>query len=275
MVSIFIIAALLHISDFFLLFKGILYLFCLPSGFIFLTVFSVCNLTNQKWGTREESEQSGKTLLRRFLESLKTLRKYCCCCCKELDLEEIGDKKEDEDKGKGDKDAEEEKIFDIQIKIEDGRNITPAESLSPNLEGEILEDDRNAFHIAELPPADKKFWEELSQKIDIRKAPDEKGATDLKNKLKKLRSSWLLIFLTVNTLWTAVIAVLDLHPALMVRGSNALGSIFLLVYGIMFTIQFFACIWNRFETLIHYLSRRNSQESFWDRCRNKSDRNPK
>nr|AHX26702.1 chitin synthase [Leucosolenia complicata] len=51
--SMFIIAGLTHPSEFFCLGHGIWYLLCLPSGYIFLFVYSLCNMDSQSWGTRE------------------------------------------------------------------------------------------------------------------------------------------------------------------------------------------------------------------------------
>ena len=53
----FIIAGILHFNEIFCLFHFIWYLLCLPSGYLFLIIYSVCNLNNRSWGTREEAEQ--------------------------------------------------------------------------------------------------------------------------------------------------------------------------------------------------------------------------
>ena len=170
---IFVIAALLHISDIFVLFKGILYLFCLPSGFILMTAFALCNLTNQSWGTRVKSEKSeieGKTLHRRFLEGLAILRIYCCCCCKELDLER--GKENDEDKNEEPKDDEEE-----DPKLEDDSGIA-AELPVINDEKELDVDEKKAREdkIKKLKD-EKEFWENVSEsdEIDIRAKGRQRG----------------------------------------------------------------------------------------------------
>ena len=49
----FILAGILHFNEFFYLFHSIWYLLCLPSGYLFLIIYSVCNLNNRSWGTRE------------------------------------------------------------------------------------------------------------------------------------------------------------------------------------------------------------------------------
>ena len=48
--GIFIAAALLHPKEFTCLFHGIWYLLCLPSGYLLLTIYSLCNVTDRSWG---------------------------------------------------------------------------------------------------------------------------------------------------------------------------------------------------------------------------------
>ena len=50
---IFLIASLLHPQEFFCLVYGALYFLVVPSTFILLTVYYLCNLNNVSWGTRE------------------------------------------------------------------------------------------------------------------------------------------------------------------------------------------------------------------------------
>ena len=48
--GIFIAAALLHLKEFTCLLHGVWYLLCLPSGYLLLTIYSLCNLTDRSWG---------------------------------------------------------------------------------------------------------------------------------------------------------------------------------------------------------------------------------
>ena len=64
----FIMAGILHFSEIFCLFHFIWYLLCLPSGYLFLIVYSVCNLNNRRWGTREETEEEHNSKSGNWLE---------------------------------------------------------------------------------------------------------------------------------------------------------------------------------------------------------------
>ena len=48
--GIFTAAALLHPKEFKCLLHGVWYLLCLPSGYLLLTIYSLCNLTDRSWG---------------------------------------------------------------------------------------------------------------------------------------------------------------------------------------------------------------------------------
>ena len=56
-VSMFVTAALLHLPEAYCLLHGIWYLWCLPAGFIILLTYSIVNLTDRSWGTREEKKK--------------------------------------------------------------------------------------------------------------------------------------------------------------------------------------------------------------------------
>ncbi|XP_052793269.1 chitin synthase chs-2-like [Mya arenaria] len=57
----FLISALLHPQEFTCLFPGLLYYVSVPSTFIFLTVFYMCNLHDIRWGTRESKSPSSQS----------------------------------------------------------------------------------------------------------------------------------------------------------------------------------------------------------------------
>jgi chitin synthase len=51
--SIFSIAACMHPQEFWCIVPGLLYFICIPSGYLFLLIYSLCNLNIVSWGTRE------------------------------------------------------------------------------------------------------------------------------------------------------------------------------------------------------------------------------
>lgn len=53
LVLIFIIAAVTHPQEFWCIVPGMLYFLCIPSGYLLLLIYSLCNLNIVSWGTRE------------------------------------------------------------------------------------------------------------------------------------------------------------------------------------------------------------------------------
>ncbi|XP_052222970.1 uncharacterized protein LOC127838915 isoform X10 [Dreissena polymorpha] len=57
MVALFLVTGLLHLQECVNLFHGLWYLLFLPSGYLILTLYSICNITDITWGTREDEQQ--------------------------------------------------------------------------------------------------------------------------------------------------------------------------------------------------------------------------
>merc|ERR1719305_225488 len=52
LIAMFLIAGFLHLGEFMALVHGVWYLLCLPSGYLFLLLYSCCNMDDRSWGTR-------------------------------------------------------------------------------------------------------------------------------------------------------------------------------------------------------------------------------
>jgi chitin synthase len=72
--SIFFIAACMHPQEFWCIVPGLLYFICIPSGYLFLLIYSLCNLNIVSWGTREapkvKKNQSKEEMERARLQEL-------------------------------------------------------------------------------------------------------------------------------------------------------------------------------------------------------------
>lgn len=53
LIFIFIVAAFSHPQEFWCIVPGSLYFLCIPSGYLLLLIYSLCNLNIVSWGTRE------------------------------------------------------------------------------------------------------------------------------------------------------------------------------------------------------------------------------
>ncbi|XP_050407589.1 chitin synthase chs-1 [Patella vulgata] len=63
LVSLFTFAGLLHPYELFCLPPGALYFICIPSGYLLLVIYSLCNMDNVSWGTREIPKKKSKAEL--------------------------------------------------------------------------------------------------------------------------------------------------------------------------------------------------------------------
>uniref|UniRef100_A0A8D3APK5 chitin synthase n=1 Tax=Scophthalmus maximus TaxID=52904 RepID=A0A8D3APK5_SCOMX len=59
MAGIYVITAIMHPAEFPLVFYGLLYILCIPSAYLLLTIYSMVNMNNVSWGTRETKPAAG------------------------------------------------------------------------------------------------------------------------------------------------------------------------------------------------------------------------
>ncbi|XP_059171416.1 chitin synthase chs-2-like [Physella acuta] len=67
MIAIFIVSASFHPQEFFCLLPGALYFLALPSGYVLLMIYAMCNLHVVSWGTRETSAKEIKAQMQQRL----------------------------------------------------------------------------------------------------------------------------------------------------------------------------------------------------------------
>lgn len=83
MVLMYIITAALHPQEFSLVVYGLLYFLCIPSGYLLLTIYSIVNMNNVTWGTRESGGGAAKTPVANLQQQvLKAKLCSCCLCCR-------------------------------------------------------------------------------------------------------------------------------------------------------------------------------------------------
>ncbi|XP_019626114.1 PREDICTED: chitin synthase 1-like [Branchiostoma belcheri] len=58
-IGMFLVAGLIHFRESYCLLHGVLYFFALPTTFIFLNIYGICNITDKSWGTREGKTTDG------------------------------------------------------------------------------------------------------------------------------------------------------------------------------------------------------------------------
>ncbi|KAK3596690.1 hypothetical protein CHS0354_038027 [Potamilus streckersoni] len=392
-IAIFTVTGLLHFKELFYLLHGIWYLLCIPSGYLLLTIYSICNITDRSWGTREEKDMSVVTnktwneYLEQFLKSVFfCFKKNDTAAAKQTeDDESITEEADTTDRHDMEgataaslsetvvSDSEaikveewlpageirdkylhlfqrngfdttmfisgmtEKELINIGVKrkghlkflLEQIRNLPifdieayvpkkvdawldriglgeykaafKANQIEVERDLEILKSfNRNdiekemgiskAGHIKRLlyaigklrhPTEGERRQLEVKQKLSVitehnlkevniqeydfwdrlRKVSLLPGIKafgleeELKEKLGGLRNSMLMVLCVSNTLWIILIASLASQADLIVVGSNPIGLAFLVIYSLIFVIQFLCMLVHRVITLSHFLAR--------------------
>ena len=99
------------------------------------------------------------------------------------------------------------------------------------------------------------FWEGFRQACLIPELSAFDQTAKLKEKLVELRNTTLVVFGVTNVLWMIIILTLVQHKDLKVLGVDVVGLGFLIIYGLIFVIQFLALLGHRFKTIVHVLAR--------------------
>ncbi|XP_060607022.1 chitin synthase chs-1-like [Ruditapes philippinarum] len=76
--AIFFITAVLHLSEFWIIFYGFVYLLGLPSSYLILMIYSICNITDSSWGTREDGQ--GTLHEHTWKENILSVINFLCSC---------------------------------------------------------------------------------------------------------------------------------------------------------------------------------------------------
>lgn len=72
----YLVTALLHPQEFTMIIYGLMYFICIPSGYLLLTIYSLVNMNNVSWGTRE-TNKAKETEKRQGILCDRTC-KLCC-----------------------------------------------------------------------------------------------------------------------------------------------------------------------------------------------------
>ncbi|MBN3317842.1 CHS8 synthase, partial [Atractosteus spatula] len=87
-----LVTAALHPQEFPLLVHGLLYFISIPSGYLLLTIYSIVNMDNVSWGTRETGSQA-KAGPRRAPQKHVAFEKTCKCLCWNIEIQVNRDEK--------------------------------------------------------------------------------------------------------------------------------------------------------------------------------------
>ncbi|KAM9480691.1 chitin synthase chs-2 [Clarias gariepinus] len=255
MTLLYLITAALHPQEFSLVIYGILYFLCIPSGYLLLSIYSIVNMNNVSWGTRETGgkvETVAVSAIKR-----QVIQAACCTfpCWNNSDTT-----------------GETEPLLK-SIAMEEQVQIDPEESESSN-ECILLQTPRSWIEDLQVKSLDfslqqdtlsedeTEFWEELQKRylepLKENKEQQEKIAEELRDLRNKVafvyficNGLWLMATLFLQTIGSAVtLSIPKIYP----NGTAAKGEIFsvdpislmfLLSFALLLFMQFFGMLYHR------------------------------
>ncbi|CAI5691688.1 unnamed protein product [Oreochromis niloticus] len=278
---IYIITAAIHPQEFHLLFYSFPYIICIPSAYLLLTIYSMVNMNNVSWGTRETKPAAGTAPPPALTPQMKTqkakgifrqLFSWVKCCknfSQGIQVDQLS--------GSQDNTAQEPEQLEAENTIVENITITEAEQgqLKRNIQSGWIEKLQSlssdlTFQEDSLDQEEKKFWEELQKKY-LEPLPDDKEKQKkMANELRELRNKVNFVFFMLNAFWLVATFILQFFsdtlsikiPKLNIQFQKTgddiqidpIAFMFILGFAVSVVIQFLAMLYHRIHTLIHYVA---------------------
>ena len=288
LVAVFTIAGILHPQEFFCLVYGLLYFLTVPSTFILLTVYYLCNLNNVSWGTRETPKKKTKEEEEeeKLLQEEKQKKKESKSLLNRLGVHKlVNDARELIRTMMGLKDAASQQVSKVvqtdesiikpePIDIEkaplpdrqQSKTVTIVEDVSPP--GWEPNPERPYwFHmeymgngqLEKLSDDELDFWRFIIKKYLHPLEEDKHQKEKIKNDLISLKNNVVFIYFMINFLWTIITLQLQsmedkLKDFYIIQKYEPLSLMFLSVFAFCITLQFFSMFIHRWGTFLHLMS---------------------
>ncbi|KAF1381993.1 hypothetical protein PFLUV_G00159770 [Perca fluviatilis] len=287
--SFYLVTALMHPQEIGLVWFGLLYILCIPSSYLLLSIYSMVNMNNVSWGTRETAPAAGaatqaarapqttaqkaKSTLTRFFSRGKCCRKLCW----RGSAEELIVSRDIQTMEATEPDAQPQNTI-----VETVRRMPEEEWSSGQQEPaftcpnqswvtqlQSLSDDVRLREDT-LDEDEEQFFRELTAKYLEPLSVNKKEQKNMANKLKEFRNKITFVYFIFNAFWLIstftlqllssplFIQVPKLNINLQYTGEyitiEPIGFMFLLTFIFLVLIQFLAMLYHRICTLIHYVA---------------------
>ncbi|XP_029919870.1 chitin synthase chs-1-like [Myripristis murdjan] len=286
MAILYLITGLMHPQEFPLVFYGFLYILCIPSAYLLLTIYSMVNMNNVSWGTRETAPAPGaarpaaSTPQTRVQQARSTVasffRKLRCCrnLCPRASREEVSVSQESlTPEGPQPVSQPQNTIVeDVEAAVEEQRHEEPAFTCPHQCWVSQLQSISEDMYLQEdtLDQDETEFFGELQAKYLYPLPEDKEKQKKITNDLRELRNKICFAYFICNALWLVATFTLQFFEAsvsiqfpkltvdLEVTGEyitvEPIGFMFILAFAMLILIQFLAMLYHRFYTLIHFVA---------------------
>nr|XP_020443729.1 uncharacterized protein LOC109952811 isoform X2 [Monopterus albus] len=280
----YLLTALMHPQEVGLVLYGLLYILCVPSAYLLLAIYSMVNMNNVSWGTREMTSAAGaakpetatpqtktqkaeSTFKRFFSRAQLCKRLYRKGSAEELIVSRQNTSVEApqlqnmivEDEAR----PEEQHSFreeEPAITCPNQCWVTQLQSLSDDM---CLQEDT-------LDLNEEQFFRELTAKYLEPLPEDKQKQKKMADELRHLRNKITFLYFICNAFWLMATFTLQLIRTsifiqvpmvdmnLQFTGQHIyvdpLGFMFILTFAMLVLFQFLAMLYHRIYTLIHYMA---------------------
>ncbi|XP_040909387.1 chitin synthase chs-1-like [Toxotes jaculatrix] len=286
MAIIYIITAIMHPQEFSIVFYGFLYIICIPSAYLLLTIYSMVNMNNVSWGTRETKSAAGaappaaatpQTRAQKAKSTFQRLLSWVKCCKKssrksqerQLSVNQESIIPEPE---QAEPLPQNTIVEDIKIPEVEQRQVPPVFDCPTQCWVTQLQESSTDMRLQEdsLDQGEQEFWNELQERY-LKPLPDDKEKQKkIASNLQGLRNKINFAFFILNAMWLVATFTLQIfHNVFTIKipkvdldlketGTDIevdpISFMFILGFAVSVVIQFLAMLYHRIYTLIHYVA---------------------
>uniref|UniRef100_UPI0037E98F86 chitin synthase chs-2-like n=1 Tax=Semicossyphus pulcher TaxID=241346 RepID=UPI0037E98F86 len=290
----YLVTAALHPQEVGLIVFGLLYILSIPSAYLLLSIYSMVNMNNVSWGTRETSSPAGaaqqaaappqtqaqkaKGAIAQFFSRAKCCRKLC----QRGDEEELIVNQENiaVEAAKNEPQPQNTIVEDVQGPEDMQRRQQPALTCPNQCWVTQLQSLSDDMHLTEdtLDPEETLFFRDLTTRYLEPLPEDKKKQKQMAADLKELRNKITFVYFICNAFWIIATFTLQLTQTsvfiqvpkvdfnLQATGEyiyiDPIGFMFILAFALLVVVQFIAMLYHRIYTLIHFVAFMDTESKY-------------
>lgn len=271
---IFLCSGIVHPKEFLCLIHGLLYYIMIPSTFIFLTVYYMCNIHVVSWGTRENNpnEDNIDKTSEADISVKEEKSPLLLRCVKKLGIlsvikEAVKLFKQAVSGEKLEKKNKRTEMTPVSVKTMDIRQEVPLANSIP-LRRLKVKLDHDAWQTMDylgtkgketIFEEEMEFWRHILQRYLKPIAEDKKKKNHIEAELKSLRNNVAFGFLILNFLFATAIFQLQnnedqLKSLYILNEYEPISVTFLVMFSLVILVQFIGMLVHRWGTFLHLIS---------------------
>ncbi|XP_052098293.1 chitin synthase chs-2-like isoform X1 [Mytilus californianus] len=261
---IFLFAGLAHPKELMCLVHGLLYYVMVPSTFIFLTVYYMCNIHVVSWGTREKKTEDDNIKNTEAIKSTKTTKLPILNRCLQTlgVLTFVNDTKRKIKQYLGAR--AEQQINDNEPETQKVRPDPHTESKRRKVRQDLDAWQKMEYlglkeKKGEIKDSETEFWRDILDKYLHPFVEDPQKKKEIEIELKSLRNNVAFGFLLINFLFSTAVFQLQnntdqLKNVYILNEYEPLSIAFLLVFALVILLQFIGMLIHRWGTFLHLIA---------------------